>query len=98
MIGGRGNCSSLAGKLPARGRQAGHCGVAAQVTPAADADSWDTGELPRGPGWKLGVGALSGAAASKEWAERRMGGWEQGRKEGYKKKKTLELQSIKLLA
>lgn len=87
MIGGRGNCSSLAGKLPARGRQAGHCGVAAQVTPAADADSWDTGELPRGPGWELGVGALSGAAGSKEWAERRMGGMGTGEKGRLLKKK-----------
>jgi hypothetical protein len=34
---------------------------------------------------------------SKEWTERRMGGWERGEKDGYLKKK-LELQSIKLLA
>lgn len=43
MGGGRGDCSSLARKLPARGQQAGHCGVAAQVTPASDADAWAPG-------------------------------------------------------
>lgn len=103
LIGGRGDCSSLARKLPARGQQAGHCGMAAQVMPVAVAGCpklrgtgsrfwqrcWGAGAVPLG---------LEGVVIdSKEWTERRMGGWERGEKDGYLKKK-LELQSIKLLA
>lgn len=89
-MGGRGDCSSLARKLPARGQQAGHCGVAAQVTPASDADARGSRELAWGPGLMLRAARLvplgmGGLVGSKEWTERRMGGWERGKREGYKK-------------
>lgn len=56
--GGRGDCSILAGKLPAGGPQAGHCGVAAQVTPASDADGRGSRELAWGPGLMLRAAGL----------------------------------------
>lgn len=105
LIGGRGDCSSLTGKLRARGQQARHCGVAAQVMPVAvegrpelrDASLglWHNAGGVRGEAVPLG---LSGGRHSKEWTERRMGG--DGREEKRKVilKRTLELQSIKLLA
>ena len=58
FTGGRGDCLSLARKLPAPGRPAGHCGVAAQVTPPADVEPLGLGELARGPSSALRDGGL----------------------------------------
>ena len=58
FTGGRGDCLNLARKLP-DGRTAGHCGVAAQVTPPADVDPWGSGSWPRVRARHCGVGAWS---------------------------------------
>ena len=93
---------SLARKLPAPGRPAGHCGVAAQVTPPADVEPLGLGELARGPSSALRDGGLVLLGL---WRGRGGGEERRGQKNGpkervikKKKKKTLELQSIKLLA
>lgn len=105
-MGGRGDCSSLARKLPARGQQAGHCGVEAQVTPASDADARGSRELAWGPGLMLRAAGLvplgflrGGGGRFKRMDRKAHGGMGEGGKgKVIKKKKTLELQSIKLLA
>lgn len=100
---------SLARKLPAPGRPAGHCGVAAQVTPPADVEPLGLGELARGPSSALrggglvllglwrGRGGREERRVQKNGPKDAWGGDGRGEKRKVIKKK-LELQSIKLLA
>lgn len=89
------------------GTAAGHCGVAAQVTPPADVEPLGLGELARGPSSALRGGGLvllglwRGRGGREERRVQRMdqkthGGDGRGERKVIKKK--LELQSIKLLA
>lgn len=67
-------------EAPAWGQRAGHCGVAGSGD-AAGPGLWAAGPRP-GPewGWAAGRPLRWGAAGSKEWVERRMGGMGEGRK------------------
>lgn len=85
---------SLTGKLRARGRQAGHCGVAGQVMAVAVEGRRGLRDARLGlrhnaGGWGPIPPGLSGGRHSKEWTERRMGGMGERRKGRLFKKKLL---------